>query len=406
MKTQDFSFVGSGNTFLAARIEMPLGKNRGAAVFAHCFTCSKDIPAVKRITSRLASQGFTVMSFDFHGLGHSHGDFAETNFSTNVEDLTLAVGAFQKVAGEVSLLVGHSLGGAAVLKAAASMPQVKAVATIGAPADPGHLEAMLAGSVAEIRDKGAATVKLAGRDFEIREQFLDDIKSASVLESLPSLKAAILIMHSPVDQTVGIDNAAEIFMAARHPKSFVSLEDADHLLRKPKDAQYVADLISSWVTRYIELLEQVEPKDAGDGSVLVSEVAPEGFQQDVIVSGKHVLVADEPASYGGQDTGPTPYQFLAIGLGACTSMTIRMYANRKQIPLESVSVVVTHDKHHAEQDAESQTKPKDRFVRRITFVGELSAEQRASLLKIADRCPVHLTLEAESVIETFEVSAS
>lgn len=403
MKTQDFSFVGSGEQQLAARIEMPLGEIRAAAIFAHCFTCSKDIPAVKRITSRLASQGFAVMSFDFRGLGHSHGDFADTNFSTNVEDLKLAVSAFEAVACEVSLLVGHSLGGAAVLKAAGSLPQVKAVATVGAPSDPSHLEKMLAGSVDQIKSEGSANVKLAGRDFEIREQFLDDIKNTELLAGLRDLKAAVLIMHSPVDQTVGIDNAAEIFLAARHPKSFVSLEDADHMLRKPKDAQYVADLISSWATRYIDLPEQSEPADAGDGSVLVREVSPGEFQQDVLVSGKHTLVADEPVSYGGQDTGPTPYQFLAIGLGACTSMTIRMYAKRKGIALEGVSVVVTHDKHHAEQDPESTAKPKDRFVRKIEFQGELSDAERASLLKIADRCPVHLTLEAEAIIETHEV---
>lgn len=403
MKTQEFSFTGSGQQQLAARIERPLGETRAAAVFAHCFTCSKDLPSAKRITSRLATQGFAVMSFDFRGLGHSHGDFAETNFSTNVEDLKLAVTAFEAVACEVSLLVGHSLGGAAVLKAAGSLPQVRAVATVGAPSDPGHLEKMLAGSMEQIKSQGSAKVNLAGRDFEIRDQFLEDIENTRLLEGLKDLRAAVLIMHSPIDQTVGIDNAAEIFLAARHPKSFVSLEDADHMLRKPRDAQYVSDLISSWVNRYIDLPEQSEPADAGDGSVLVSEVSPGEFQQDVVVSGKHTLVADEPVSYGGQDTGPTPYQFLAIGLGACTSMTIRMYAKRKGIALEGVSVLVTHDKHHAEQDPESSTKPRDRFVRKIEFQGALSDLERASLLKIADRCPVHLTLEAEAVIETHEV---
>ena len=405
MKVQDFNFLGSGDQQLSGRIESPLGEIRGAAVFAHCFTCSKDIPAVKRITGRLATQGFAVLSFDFRGLGHSHGNFAETNFSTNVEDLLLAVAAFEQAEGEVSLLVGHSLGGAAVLKAATFLPQIRAVVTIGAPANPAHLEAMFAESLDQIKQEGAANVQLAGRDFEIREQFLSDIASADVLSGLKNLKAAVLVMHSPVDQVVGIDNAAEIFQAARHPKSFVSLEDADHLIRKPKDAQYVADLISSWATRYIDLPDQDEPEDSGDGSVLVSEVSADGFQQDVVVSGKHALVADEPVSFGGQDTGPTPYQFLAIGLGACTSMTIRMYAKRKNIALESVSVVVTHDKHHAEQDPDSKAKSIDRFVRKIELTGELSAEDRQSLLKIADRCPVHQTLEAQALIETYEVKA-
>ena len=402
MRTEEVTFPGS-KANLAGRISRPDGEVGAVAVFAHCFTCSKDIPAVTRITSRLSNHGIAVMSFDFGGLGHSHGDFSETNFSTNVLDLKMAIDYLQSLDLSPTLLVGHSLGGAAVLQVASELRQIEAVVTIGAPSSPSHLEGLLAEHLPEIAETGEATVTLANRDFVFKQQFLQDIKDADILSCVKLMKAALLVMHSPLDNTVGIDNAEEIFQAARHPKSFVSLDDADHLLRKLKDSEYVADLIVSWASRYLTITKTKQPEADGDGSVVVSEVSVDKFQQDILIGQKHSMLADEPKDFGGQDTGPTPYQFLAAGLGACTSMTIRMYAKRKEIPLTGISVEVSHDKRHAEIDPEAKSTH-DHFVRKIRLTGTLTADQRQSLLAIADKCPVHRSLEASAHIETVEVS--
>lgn len=401
MRTEDFQFQGSLG-LLSGRVSYPDGEVLAGAVFAHCFTCSKDIPAVTRIASSLAGHGIAVMSFDFTGLGHSHGDFSDTNFSSNVADLKLAVADFKSRVIAPGLLVGHSLGGAAVLQVASELEEIEAVVTIGAPSDPQHLEKMLKGSLAEIKAQGEATVNLANREFVFKEQFLEDINSSDVLACVHRMKAALLVMHSPIDATVGIANAEEIFHAAKHPKSFVSLDDADHLLRRVSDSEYIAAVISSWASKYLTAKQPEIEKATGDGSVLVSEVTGKKFQQDVLVNNKHSLTADEPKDFGGEDLGPTPYQFLAAGLGSCTSMTIRMYAERKNIPLEHVSVEVSHDKRHAEVNPENNTKH-DHFLRKIKLVGELTEEQKASILAIADKCPVHKTLEAISHIETVAI---
>lgn len=402
MSPQDIVFQGSQGQ-LAGTILRPDGQLNAIGVFAHCFTCSKDLAAVKRITSRLSHHGIAVLSFDFTGLGHSHGNFSDTNFSSNVLDLKLAIKHLQTIDMAPTLLIGHSLGGAAVLQVASELPEIEAVVTIGAPSDPKHLEALLAGSVAEIQIEGEAKVSLANREFVFKEQFLKDIQDSEILSCVRKLKAALLILHAPLDNTVGIENAEEIFRAARHPKSFVSLDDSDHLLKKIKDTEYVADVISSWSRRYLSLREPITSPNSGDGSVLVSEVAADKFQQDVLIGQKHSLLADEPIDFGGLDTGPTPYQFVAAGLGACTSMTIRMYAKRKKIPLVHVSVEVTHDKRHAEIDPEAKPTH-DHFLRKISLTGPITLEHRESLLAIADKCPVHRTLEATSHIETVDVS--
>lgn len=402
MASEEISFKGSAGN-LSGRISKPAGQVRAVAVFAHCFTCSKDIPAVKRITSRLSQHGIAVLSFDFTGLGHSHGDFSDTNFSTNVLDLKLAIEHLRFIGMTPTLLIGHSLGGAAALQVASQLPQIEAVVTIGAPSDPKHLERVLAGAVSEISLKGQATVNLANREFVFKEQFLKDIQDSEILSCVSKIKAALLILHSPLDNTVGIENAEEIFRAARHPKSFVSLDGADHLLKKVKDTEYVADVIFSWACAYLSVPEPQLLESAGDGSVVVSEVQTDKFQQDILIGQKHSLLADEPRDFGGQDTGATPYQLVAAGLGACTSMTIRMYANRKKIPLEHVGVEITHDKRHAEINPEANVNH-DHFVRSITLTGPITPEQRASLLAIANKCPVHRTLEATSHIETFDVS--
>ncbi|MEL6958504.1 MAG: bifunctional alpha/beta hydrolase/OsmC family protein [Pseudomonadota bacterium] len=399
MPTTRFTFPGHDGQQLAARLDMPEGPHLATALFAHCFTCSKDIPAARRIAGRLAAMGIAVLRFDFTGLGHSEGEFENTNFTTNVQDLVAACAALEERGMPPSLLVGHSLGGAAVLKAAPDMPTIKGVVTIGAPFDPEHVTHNFADALPDIIRDGVAEVSLAGRPFRISSDFLEDVAKGKLTPAIGALKAALLILHAPRDETVSINNASEIFLAAKHPKSFVTLDDADHLLTRAEDAEYAADIIASWASRYLDLKRPAPPIGIPEGVLRVSEADPNGFLQDV-QSGPHHVLADEPAAYGGSNKGLTPYGFLSAGLGACTSMTIRMYARRKGWPLSHVSVDVTHDKVHG-QDAGSDTKSKiDSFKRTIHLTGELSEDQRARLLEIADKCPVHQSLERSNHIET------
>ena len=394
-----FNFPGHDGGQLAARLDMPDGPHLATALFAHCFTCSKDIPAARRVAARLASMGIAVLRFDFTGLGHSDGEFENTTFTTNVQDLQAACAELSKRGIAPSLLIGHSLGGAAVLKAASTLPDIKAVVTIGAPSDPGHVTHNFGSKVDEIASEGVAEVCLAGRPFRISSAFLDDVAGVHLNAAIASLDAALLVLHAPLDETVSVDNASNIFVAAKHPKSFVTLDDADHLLTRAEDAEYAADVIASWVTRYLDLAPQTPPEDAPEGVLRVAEGDPKGFLQD-IQSGPHHILADEPTAYGGSNKGLTPYGLVSAGLGACTSMTIRMYARRKEWPLEHVSVDITHDKIHG-QDAGSESDTKiDQFTRVITLKGDLDDKQRARLLEIADRCPVHRTLERSNHIET------
>jgi putative redox protein len=402
--SEKITFPGSQGHTLAARLDRPVGAPKATAIFAHCFTCSKDVLAASRIAEQLAQRGFQVLRFDFTGLGASKGEFANTNFSSNVQDLLAAADYLREQGSPPDLLIGHSLGGAGVLAAAADVPEAKAIATIGAPADATHVIQHFAAHTEEIRDKGEAEVTLAGRTVRIRKQLLDDLDEAGFHERIATMRKALMVFHSPTDDTVGIENASAIFQAARHPKSFCSLDGADHLLSRREDATYVADVLSAWASRYIP--QAAEPDaDAGDladGVVSVAEMGDGKFQQWVRV-GLHELLADEPADMGGADSGPTPYDFLAIGLGACTSMTMRMYAERKKFPLDHVEVLVAHEKRHAEDcvDCDEKDSAKiDHFDRTLRISGDLSEEQRASLIAIADRCPVHRTLEASSRITT------
>lgn len=402
VKSERLQFDGHSGATLAARLDLPEGPVRAAAIFAHCFTCSKDIPAARRIAARLAARGIAVLRFDFTGLGHSGGEFASTNFSSNVQDLVAAAEVLTGRGMEPQLLIGHSLGGAAVIMAAAKIKSARAVVTIGAPSDPSHVAHNFGGKLDVIRTHGSAQVSLGGRTFEIRKQFLDDIAEARLTDHLSKLGRALLVLHAPRDEVVGIDNASAIFLEAKHPKSFVTLDDADHLLSREADAEYAADIIATWSARYLDLLPEPATAAAPEGVVRVSEAGPDGFLQDVVVDGKHQFMADEPVSVGGTDLGPNPYQFLAAGLGACTTMTIRMYARRKGIPLAHVAVDVTHNKSHIQdcKDCEKPDQKTDVFRRAIRLEGEMSADQRASLLAIADKCPVHRTLSQRSVIET------
>lgn len=401
MKTERLEFKGHDGSVLAARLDLPVGKPAAYALFAHCFTCSKDIPAARRIAQRLASLGIAVLRFDFTGLGHSGGEFANTGFSSNVADLALAADYLRENYQAPQLLIGHSLGGAAVLAAADRIGEAKAVVTIGAPAEPEHVIHNFGDHVKTICNQGSAEVELGGRAFTIRREFIEDISDVSLETKVKHLKKALLVLHAPLDETVSLDNAARLFQMAKHPKSFITLDNADHLLTRVEDAEYTAEVISTWVQRYIDVELLPKQMNAPEGVVRVSEADPESFTQDISAAGHHII-ADEPVSYGGNYLGSTPYQLVAAGLGACTSMTIRMYARHKKLPLEHVQVDVTHDKIHAE-DCSSCEQPGgkvDQFVRRITLTGDLSEEERQRLLDIADRCPVHKTLEGEINIQT------
>jgi len=404
MPSEKLTFTGHTGAKLAALFDKPHGPILATAIFAHCFTCSKDILAAKRISQRLASAGIAVLRFDFTGLGHSEGEFANTGFTSNVGDLVKAAAHMAAIGHPVSLLVGHSLGGAAVLKAAGQIASVKAVVSIAAPSDPAHVAASFGCHIDEIRQNGSAEVSLAGRGFTITRDFLDDIGAAELLPAVSSMKKALLVLHAPLDETVSIDNAGEIFAAAKHPKSFITLDHADHLITKPEDAQYVADVISTWAARYLDLPKPAAPIGAPEGVVRVDEADPKGFRQDISAGPKHHVTADEPATYGGTDDGLTPYQLVSAGLGACTSMTIRMYARRKKWPLTHVSVDIMHGKIHATDCEQCLTEAGriDQFRRVITLEGELDSAQRQRLMEIADKCPVHRTLESVVEIVTEE----
>jgi len=400
MPMERLTFTGHDGAELAARLDLPDGPHLATALFAHCFTCSKDIPAARRISARLARAGIAVLRFDFTGLGHSEGEFENTTFTSNVDDLALAAAALEGRNIAPSLLIGHSLGGAAVLRAARQLPSVRAVVTIGAPFDPGHVMHNFAGSLDAIAADGTAEVNLGGRPIRIGRAFVEDVSAAALAPDIAELDRALLIMHAPRDAVVGIGNAAEIFRVARHPKSFVTLGEADHLITRANDAEYAAEVIAAWGARYLDLRPPAPPPGAPEGIVRVNEADPDGFLQDVNSGPRHHAIADEPLAYGGTDRGMSPYGFLSAGLGACTSMTIRMYARRKDWPLKHVRVDVCHDKVHA-QDAGGVTPEKiDRFIRTVFLEGDLDASQRARLLEIADRCPVHRTLEATSEIVT------
>lgn len=399
MRSEKFTFPGHAGGQLAARLDLPTGTPKAVALFAHCFTCSKDIAAARRLATRLAENGIAVLRFDFTGLGQSEGAFETTTFSSNVADLLSAAEELTRRDLPPSLLIGHSLGGAAVLRAAPDMPGIKGVVTIGAPADPAHVTHNFGAALATIEKHGVADVNLGGGVLRIGQAFLDDVATEDLKPALAKLNAALLVLHAPRDSVVGIENASAIFLAAKHPKSFVTLDDADHLLSRPADADYAADVISAWSHRYIPAPEPVTPAPAAvaEDIVRVTEADPDGFAQ-AVTQGGHTLSADEPAAVGGTDTGLTPYGLLSAGLGACTSMTIRMYARRKGWPLASVAVDVDHGKCH-KTDAAGGDRI-DCFTRKIHLSGPLDTDQRTRLLEIADKCPVHQTLERTNRITT------
>jgi len=406
MISERLSFSGASGAQLVARLERPDDGQWATALFAHCFTCSKDLKAVRRISRSLVDEGVAVFTFDFTGLGESEGDFADTDFSSNLEDLEAACRHLGAILEAPSLLVGHSLGGAAVLTVAHRLPGVRAVATIGAPSDPAHLAGTLEQAAPQLATDAEVQVSLGGRPFRVRRQLLDDLRSQNLRDAIAGLGRPLLIFHSPTDRVVGIEHARAIYDAAKHPKSFISLDGADHLLLEhPEDAAYVGRTLGAWMTRYVGPAREpaVAPEGLPHGEVLV-EGGPAGFL-NTVWAGAHQLVADEPENLGGTDRGPNSYEYLMAALGACTSMTLRMYADRKGWPLEGIRVRLAHGKIHAKDCGDCETKEGriDRITRDIEVLGALDDAQRARLLEIADRCPVHRTLHAEvKVLSTLE----
>lgn len=400
MPTHRISFPGTGG-ILDARLDVPSAEPVAYALFAHCFTCSKDTVAASRISRALAERNIAVLRFDFTGLGGSEGELANTNFSSNVQDLLKAVDYLRESGAAPTILIGHSLGGAAVLSAAGDVPEAVAVVTIGAPSDPAHVQHLFSKSIGDIVAGGEQEVVLAGRKFLIRKQFLEDIAEHKLSERIHRLNRALLILHSPQDDVVNIEHAGQIYEAALQPKSFVSLDGADHLLTHQQDAEYIASVVSAWVSRYLPSTQRYVAPDSEPRTVVVAE-APDGKYAQSVTVGPHRLRGDEPAAFGGNDTGPSPYDFLLAALGTCTSMTLRMYADRKQLPLDHVEVDLSHQKIHARdcEECESETGRIDRIDRVIRVRGRLDETQRKRLLEIADKCPVHRTLHSEVFVKT------
>lgn len=405
MTSKTFEFNNKQGEKIVGRLELPEFANiQEYAIFAHCFTCGKDIAAASIIARKLSAQGIAVLRFDFTGLGNSDGDFANTNFTSNVDDLVAAATALEENYKAVSLLVGHSLGGAAVLSAASKIPSLKAVATIGSPATAQHVKHLLSSAGSELVDVGSAEVNIGLRKFTIKKQLIEDLDKHSTTEYLASLKLPIMVMHSPLDSIVSISEASKIYQAAMHPKSFLSLDTADHLLTNKEDAEYAAVTLAAWASRYLKIDVSKSKTKANSLEKGVSRVTEldKVFLRGLYTK-DHDYIADEPVSYGGGNLGPSPYDLLLWSLGACTSMTIRMYANRKKWPLYDIIIDLKHNKIHAKDCADCQkTDGKvDIIERTISFKGDLSDEQKARLLEIADRCPVHRTLENNPHIKTY-----
>ena len=401
MQNIKVQFENDDGRQLSGTLDMPKTPVTDYALFAHCFTCTHNLKSATNISRSLTDAGIAVLRFDFTGLGRSEGEFADTNFSSNVSDLVAAARFLEAEYSAPSILVGHSLGGTAVLQAAAHIPSAAAVATIGSPADPAHVEHLFGDARDELEASGQASVNIGGRSFTMKKQFLDDLEAHDLYSAVGKLRKALLIMHAPLDAVVEIDNAAALYEAAKHPKSFASLDQADHLLTNNADSLYAGRLLAAWASRYLpERGVRDDTLSAEHGSV-VAKTWSDGFYTEV-AAGDHALVADEPASVGGSNRGPSPYELLSAALATCTTMTLKMYAGFKKIDLDAVTVKVSHKKMHAEACADCDTEDGkiDEFRRELTLEGDLDDAQRQRMLEIADRCPVHQTLHGEIKVRT------
>lgn len=402
MKSQKLKITNRKGLILNAQLELPANqKPNYYAIFAHCFTCSSSLSAVRHVSRSLTQDGFAVVRFDFTGLGRSEGAFADSHFSANVDDL-LDVHAYMAEHYEApSLLVGHSLGGAAVLVAASKLDAVKAVATVGAPATVTHVKHLFSHGIDEVEEKGEAEINIGGRPFKINKDFLEAFDKTDLPSIVKGLRKPLLIMHSPFDKIVGIENAEQLYKTAFHPKSFVTLDNADHLLTQEKDSRYVGEVIGTWAKRYFPKIENKMLSTEGEQLVGHLNIIDDNFTTSIQTK-NHTLIADEPESIGGSDFGPSPYEYLNASLAACTVMTLKMYAERKKWDLKEVFVYISHSRKHSDDLQVDLEKPKylDHISKKLKFVGNLDASQKERLKEIASRCPVHRTIESQVIFET------
>jgi len=402
MPSTRVTFDNDDGQTLAGILDRP-ERPHAYALFAHCFTCSKDVKAAFNIGRALVDAGISVLRFDFTGLGQSEGDFADTAFSSNITDLLAAARFLERDYEAPKILIGHSLGGTAMLQAAPDIASASAVITIASPSRPSHVKHMLKGAEDELAKKGEAEVELGGRPFRIRQQFVDDLERHPLPESVADLRKALLILHAPLDAVVDIENATELFVHAKHPKSFISLDDSDHLLSDEANARYAGRVLAAWASKYVAMGNpaEVAGDTSGDDEGVVATTIAGGFRTELVAAG-HPLVADEPESAGGTNTGPSPYDLLSAALASCTAMTIRMYAEHKKLVFESAAVRVRHNRIHAKdcEDCESGDGRIDEFHRTVSLRGNFDEQQTKRLLEIADRCPVHRTLHSEVKVRT------
>ena len=402
MRNEKLKILNKKGINLQAFLELPANQNPNYfAIFAHCFTCSSSLNAVKHVSRALTNDGFGVVRFDFTGLGRSEGEFADSHFSSNVDDLIAVNDFLVKNYKAPSLLVGHSLGGAAVLVAASKLENIKAVATIGAPATVDHVKHLFSHGIEEVKQKGEVEVNIGGRPFRIDEEFVADFDKTDLPAIVTLLRKPLLIMHSPIDTIVGIKNAERLYHNAHHPKSFITLDKADHLLSNSRDSQYVGEVIGAWVKRYFEPVTNKMLDTDGEQLVAHLNIVEDKFTT-TLQTAKHSLIADEPEQIGGDDFGPSPYDFLSASLAACTVMTLKLYAERKKWDLQEVYAYITYSKKHSDDLMIDINEPKriDHLMKKLSFVGNLDDAQKQRLKEIASRCPVHRTLQSEVVIDT------
>lgn len=412
MKIIDLKIVNKAGEKLAAHLVIPADEQiNNIAIFAHCFTCSSSLFVVKNISNELIEKGISVLNFDFTGLGHSEGDFSETNFSNNISDLEDVNSFLTETYIAPTILIGHSLGGAAAIIAASQLENIKAVVSIAAPSYVKHITRHFQNFDEIIKEKGHAMLSIGGRPFTIRKQFIDDLEKHNLEEVVKGLRKPIMIMHSPQDNIVDIENAGRLYNNAFHPKSFISLDGADHLVRNKKDAAYIANVIASWVERYVPIAangtnEAIMLKNVDGEQVLVYHETSVPYTNHIYTKTQHIL-GDEPIDFGGNDLGLSPYELLIAAIGSCTTLTLKLYAKRKEWDLREVYVYLSYAKKHAEEieNREPEAMGKLDFIRKkLKLVGNLSEEQIIKLKEIASKCPVHKTVAGKVYFETELVS--